>query len=982
MTANVGDFRLTLLGREVLAVDCAKDLGVMLDSNLTYRDHVESTVRWFELHIMVNDSFLMTVQISLSASTLHRHEKPPLHSLQSLLHVNHMMLRLQYSGYDRKFRKEVVRSALAAYNRLVELDANGEQPLYRPREWRALEPARERKKRRDNWFRKGDYDTVIFVPATTGSQIKRRYMIEIKATEFKIKVVEQSGTTLKAMLKKSNPFKQRRCTNADCLLCRTDRKGSCRSTGITLELIEKGRTLYLVVQFFNDRNFWKTFIVELIENGRTLYLVVRFFNDRNFWKTFIENCRQVHMNPTVQDFFLEKHVFKMMEIETASACEVNCFIEADCISYNLKPQRNEKYLCELSDSDYETNPKDFSARSIINEGNLTILNITTQDNGSYLCTATNPWGTKSSSVHLRVYSALKFCNEGVLGPPLVRVVPDIIETVEGRNVTAMCNVTANPKSDRITWNKSDGIISSAKGIVNEGDLTILNITTLDNGSYVCTAANLCGTKSSTVHIRVYSALDFCTEGPPLVRVVPDIIETLEGRNVTVMCNVTANPKPDRITWNKSDGIISGAKGIVNEGNLTILNVTSQDNGSYVCTARNPCGTKSSSVYLLVYSAPNFCTEGVLGPPLVRVFPEIIESVEGRNVTAICSVIANPKPSSIIWKKSDGVHLRVYSSLKFAMKPPSNVTVKAYDSLILPCSVSSEVTPTILWMYDGTMSLPSGAAVDSLNSLTVSSASFYHSGTYTCKATNALSSVQSSVVVYVTDYPKTCTSVKTNISDVSGDYFIDPDGAPGEDPFPVYCNMTDKEGVGVTVVGHDSENRTQVKGFDDPGAAVESFNVLVVPSANVNYGGIFTYNATDALSSVQTSVIVYVMYPKTCTSVKVNISDVRGDYFIDLNGFLGEDPFSVYCNMTDERSLGVTVVGHDSENRTQVDGFEDPGEYSPDVHYISASFIFQLKVLTEASDICQQFIKYECFHARRLVEFGFSWWISRDGEKMT
>ena len=65
------------------------------------------------------------------------------------------------------------------------------------------------------------------------------------------------------------------------------------------------------------------------------------------------------MNPTVQDFFLEKHVFKMMDIETASACEVNCFIEAECISYNLKPQRNGKYLCELSDSDYETNPKDF-----------------------------------------------------------------------------------------------------------------------------------------------------------------------------------------------------------------------------------------------------------------------------------------------------------------------------------------------------------------------------------------------------------------------------------------------------------------------------------------------------------------------------------------------------------------------------------------------------------------------------------------------
>ena len=152
-------------------------------------------------------------------------------------HVNHMMLRLQYLGYDRKFREEVVRSALAAYNRLLDLDASGEKPLYRPREWRALERARERRKRRDNWFRKGGSDTAILVPATPGSQLKHRYMREIKATDFKIKVVEQSGTTLKAMLQRSDPFKQRRCVNAGCLLCRTDGKGSCRSTGVIYELV-------------------------------------------------------------------------------------------------------------------------------------------------------------------------------------------------------------------------------------------------------------------------------------------------------------------------------------------------------------------------------------------------------------------------------------------------------------------------------------------------------------------------------------------------------------------------------------------------------------------------------------------------------------------------------------------------------------------------------------------------------------------------
>ena len=49
------------------------------------------------------------------------------------------------------------------------------------------------------------------------------------------------------------------------------------------------------------------------------------------------------------------------------------------------------------------------------------------------------------------------------------------------------------------------------------------------------------------------------------------------------------------------------------------------------------------------------------------------------------------------------------------------------------------------------------------------------------------------------------------SSVSGNYVIDPDGEGGLAPFTVFCDMTDKSGVGVTVTGHDSESRTHVNG---------------------------------------------------------------------------------------------------------------------------------------------------------------------------
>ena len=47
---------------------------------------------------------------------------------------------------------------------------------------------------------------------------------------------------------------------------------------------------------------------------------------------------------------------------------------------------------------------------------------------------------------------------------------------------------------------------------------------------------------------------------------------------------------------------------------------------------------------------------------------------------------------------------------------------------------------------------------------------------------------------------------------SGSYVIDLDGEGGLLPmYDVLCNMTDQNGIGVTVISHDSENRTLVKG---------------------------------------------------------------------------------------------------------------------------------------------------------------------------
>ena len=79
---------------------------------------------------------------------------------------------------------------------------------------------------------------------------------------------------------------------------------------------------------------------------------------------------------------------------------------------------------------------------------------------------------------------------------------------------------------------------------------------------------------------------------------------------------------------------------------------------------------------------------------------------------------------------------------------------------------------------------------------------------------------------------------------------------------------------------------------------------------------------------------------------------------------------------------MTVVGHDSEARTLVDGYEEPGSYVKYITYNATGLtsVAQLAGLADVSDHCEQFIKYECYGAL-LFKDDECWWVSRDNEKM-
>ena len=247
-----------------------------------------------------------------------------------------------------------------------------------------------------------------------------------------------------------------------------------------------------------------------------------------------------------------------------------------------------------------------------------------------------------------------------------------------------------------------------------------------------------------------------------------------GENVILPCQATGLPLPT-ITWRRAFGSLPKGKTAVVDGNLTIRNIAKTDKGDYVCSAKNFLGQDSVVAQLIVIDR-----------------------------------------------------------LTFTLTPPRKVTVSQSSNLLLNCAAqgNSEIT----WKRTG-KGLPHSHVIYSNGTLLLRSVVTNDAGTYFCVAKNALRSVEATSVVEVYNKPLSCSSIKSGHSgSSSGNYIIDPDGKGGVAPFSVYCDMSDKGGVGVTVISHDSESRTHVVHIPGCGVTPECYCCY---RKDVSYTGVST-----------------------------------------------------------------------------------------------------------------------------------------------
>ncbi|XP_036834633.1 hemicentin-1 isoform X2 [Oncorhynchus mykiss] len=267
------------------------------------------------------------------------------------------------------------------------------------------------------------------------------------------------------------------------------------------------------------------------------------------------------------------------------------------------------------------------------DGSLTLGQVGLSDQGTYTCLATSIAGRDQANVQLQVQV-----------PPVVDVLEPPFnsphqERVANQRIAFPCPAKGTP-TPVIKWLRNGQELTGNEPgltIMEDGTLLILaSVSQLDNGEYVCTAANEAGTTQKKYQLKVNVPPDLRDNGSP------GNVSVVLNQPTNLVCDVTGSPVPV-ITWYK-DGVPvvpSSSVQILQRGKtLRLLKAAMADTGSYSCKAINIAGSTEKDFLLEVLVPPTIVGTGS---------PRDVSAVLNQEISLDCKVKGTPFPT-IQWYK--------------------------------------------------------------------------------------------------------------------------------------------------------------------------------------------------------------------------------------------------------------------------------------------------------------------------------------------
>uniref|UniRef100_A0A672NUG0 Roundabout homolog 2-like n=1 Tax=Sinocyclocheilus grahami TaxID=75366 RepID=A0A672NUG0_SINGR len=280
----------------------------------------------------------------------------------------------------------------------------------------------------------------------------------------------------------------------------------------------------------------------------------------------------------------------------------------------------------------KVNDKD--ERITIRGGKLMISNTRKSDAGMYVCVGTNMVGEKDSDpAELVVFERPMFVRR-----PVNQVV------LADDAVDFQCEVQGDP-TPTIRWRKEEGELPRGRFEIRaDNSLRLTQVKAEDEGSYTCLSENSVGKAEASGTLQVHV--------PPQIVVRPRDQISAQGRTVTFLCGTKGNPPP-AVFWQKEGSQVllfpsqppsqSGRFSVSLSGELTIIDVHSEDSGYYICQAISVAGSILTKALLEVETPSDRI------PPIIRQGPANQTLTPGTTAQLQCHVMGNPLPS-IQWER--------------------------------------------------------------------------------------------------------------------------------------------------------------------------------------------------------------------------------------------------------------------------------------------------------------------------------------------